>query len=303
MLNQVIDDYLNIRRTAGFELKVDEGLLRNYARFAAARSETHVRRQTAMDWAAQAPSPDQRERRLGMLRRFAEHARAEEPAHEHVPQHVFAHQRRRVLPTLLSPEQLQQLLDATARLRPKGSLRPLTYYSLFGLLVATGLRISEALHLRLDDVTADGLLVRKTKFHKSRLVPLHETTDAALARYLEQRKAVGGGDDHVFISTTGGALTYAMANGTFHYLIASINLASGPDQRPPRIHDLRHYFALKALESCNGGRDAVARHMMALSTYLGHARVADTYWYLQTTPHLMHGIADACEHNDNGGTL
>lgn len=303
MLNQVIDDYLNIRRTAGFELKVDEGLLRNYARFAAARSETHVRRQTAMDWAAQAPSPDQRERRLGMLRRFAEHARAEEPAHEHVPQHVFAHQRRRVLPTLLSPEQLQQLLDATARLRPKGSLRPLTYYSLFGLLVATGLRISEALHLRLDDVTADGLLVRKTKFHKSRLVPLHETTDAALARYLEQRKAVGGGDDHVFISTTGGALTYAMVNGTFHYLIASINLASGPDQRPPRIHDLRHYFALKALESCNGGRDAVARHMMALSTYLGHARVADTYWYLQATPHLMHGIADACEHNDNGGTL
>lgn len=303
MLNQVIDDYLNIRRTAGFELKVDEGLLRNYARFAAARSETHVRRQTAMEWAAQAPSPDQRERRLGMLRRFAEHARAEEPTHEHVPQHVFAHQRRRVLPTLLSPEQLQQLLDATARLRPKGSLRPLTYYSLFGLLAATGLRISEALHLRLDDVTADGLLVRKTKFHKSRLVPLHETTDAALARYREQRKAVGGGDDHVFISTTGGALTYAMANGTFHYLIASINLASGPDQRPPRIHDLRHYFALKALESCNGGRGAVARQMMALSTYLGHARVADTYWYLQATPHLMHGIADACEHNDNGGTL
>ena len=107
--------------------------------------------------------------------------------------------------------------------------------------------------LRLDDVTADGLLVRKTKFHKSRLVPLHETTDAALARYLEQRKAVGGGDDHVFISTTGGALTYAMVNGTFHYLIASINLASGPDQRPPRIHDPRHYFALKALGATTAG--------------------------------------------------
>jgi integrase len=301
MLNQAIDDYLKIRRTAGFELKVDEGLLRNYARFAAARSETHVRRQTATDWAAQAPSPEQRERRLGMVRRFAEHVRAEDPAHERVPRQVFAHQRRRAFPTRLTPEQLQQLLDATARLRPKGSLRPLTYYTLFGLLAATGLRISEALRLRLDDVTADGLLVRKTKFHKSRLVPLQDSTDTALRRYLEQRDAVGGGDDHVFISTTGGALTYAMVNGTFHYLIASINLASGADQRPPRIHDLRHYFALKALEHCNGGRDAVARHMLALSTYLGHAHVADTYWYLQATPQLMRGIADACEHGDDGG--
>ncbi len=301
MLNQAIDNYLKIRRVAGFELKVDEGLLRNYARFAVDRSETHVRRQTALDWAAQAPSPDQRERRLGMVRRFAEHARAEDPAHERVPQHVFAHKRRRVFPTLFSPEQLRQLLDATARLRPKGSLRPHTYYTLFGLLAATGLRISEALHLRLDDVTADGLLVRKTKFHKSRLVPLHESTAAALERYLEQRKAVGGGDDHVFISTTGGALTYAMVNGTFHFLIASINLGSKPNQRPPRIHNLRHYFAVKALENCNGGCDAVARHMMALSTYLGHAHVSDTYWYLQATPHLMQGIADAGERCDDGG--
>jgi integrase len=236
-----------------------------------------------------------------MVRRFAEHVRAEDPVHERIPRQVFAHQRRRAFPTQLAPEQLQQLLDATARLRPKGSLRPLTYYPLFGLLAATGLRISEALRLRLDDVTADGLLVRKTKFHKSRLVPLQETTDAALRHYLEQRDAVGGGDDHVFISTTGGALTYAMVNGTFHYLIASINLASGPDQRPPRIHDLRHYFALKALERCSGGRDAVARHMLALSTYLGHAHIVDTYWYLQATPQLMRGIADACEHCDDGG--
>jgi len=301
MLNQAIDDYLKIRRTAGFELKVDEGLLRNYARFATARSQTHVRRQTAMDWAAQAPSPDQRERRLGMVRRFAEHVRAEDPAHERVPRQVFARQRQRAFPTLLMPEQLLQLLDATARLRPKGSLRPLTYYTLFGLLAATGLRIAEALHLRLTDITADGLLVRKTKFHKSRLVPLHETTDAALERYLEQRNAVGGGDDHVFISTTGGALTYAMVNGTLHYLIASINLGLERDQRPPRIHDLRHYFALKALESCNGGHDAVARHMLALSTYMGHAHVADTYWYLQATPQLMRDIADACEHDHDGG--
>ncbi|MEN8176457.1 MAG: tyrosine-type recombinase/integrase, partial [Pseudomonadota bacterium] len=159
---------------------------------------------------------------------------------------------------------------------------------------------SEALHLLLDDVTTDCLVVRKTKFHKSRLVPLHETT-AALQRYLDQRKAAGGGDDHVFVSTTGGALSYAMVNGTFHFLIASINLGSKPDRRPPRIQDLRHYFAVQALENCNGRRDAIASQMMALSTYLGHAHVTDTYWYLQATPHLMRGFADACEHCDDGG--
>lgn len=301
MLNQAIENYLKIRRVAGFELKVDEGLLHNYARFATDRSETHVRRQTAIDWAAQAPSPYQREHRLGMVRRFAEHARAEDPAHECVPQHVFAHKRRRPFPTLFSPEELRQLLDATTRLRPKGSLRPHTYYTLFGLLAATGLRISEALHLRLNDVTADGLVVRKTKFHKSRLVPLHETTAAALQRYLDQRTAAGGGDDYLFVSTTGGRLTYAMVNGTFHFLIASITLGSKPDQRPPRIHDLRHYFAVQALENCNGGRDAVAPHVVALSTYLGHAHVTDTYWYLQATSHLMHSIADACQRCDDGG--
>lgn len=302
MLTRAIDSYLEVRRAAGFELKVDEGLLRNFARFAAERSETHVRGQTAIAWAAQAPSPSQRERRLGMTRRFVNHARAEDPAHEPVPRYVFAHQRTRPVPYIFSATELQQLLDATARLRPHGSLRPLTYYTLFGLLAATGLRISEARQLVLADVTTDGLVVRKTKFRKNRLVPLHETTAAALARYLDQRHAVGGADDHVFISTTGRALTYAMVNGTFHFLLRSVRLRSQPGHRAPRIHGLRHQFAVRALERCTGGREHIARHVLALSTYLGHAHVADTYWYLQATPHLMTGIADACEAFFDGGT-
>ena len=181
MLTRALDGYLSVRRAAGFELTVDEGLLRNFTRFATARADTHVRRQTAIAWATAAPSPSQRERRLGMVRRFVDHARAEDPAHEPVPRHVFAHHRTRPVPYILSATELQQLLDATARLRPAGSLRPRTYYTLFGLLAATGLRISEARQLVLDDVTTDGLVIRKTKFRKSRLVPLHETTAAALA--------------------------------------------------------------------------------------------------------------------------
>jgi integrase len=302
MLTGAIDSYVEVRRAAGFELTVDEGLLRNFARFAAARAETHVRRASAIAWAAHAPSPSQRERRLGMVRRFVDHARAEDPAHEPVPRYVFAHHRTRPVPYVFSATELHQLLDATARLRPKGSLRPLTYYTLFGLLAATGLRSSEARQLALADVTPDGLVIRKTKFRKSRLVPVHETTAAALARYLDQRHAVGGADDHVFISTLGQALTSAMVNGTFHFLLRFVSLHSHPGQRAPRIHGLRHQFAARALERCPGGREHVARHVLALSTYLGHAHVADTYWYLQATPHLMTGIADACEAFLHGGT-
>jgi len=301
MLNRAIDSYLDIRRVAGFELKVDEGLLRDFARSAVGRGESHVRQQTAIDWAAHAPTATQRERRLGVVRIFAEHARAEDPEHELIPKQVFAGKRKRRFPYIFSPAELRQFLDATSGLRPKSSLRPQTYYTLFGLLAATGLRVSEALGLVFDDLTADGLIVRRTKFRKSRLVPLHETVVTALDRYIEQRRAVGGFDDHVFVSRKGRGLTYAMVNGTFHYLVSHLNLHLKPDQPQPQIHHLRHYFAVRALESCPRGPDRVGRHILALSTYLGHTHVTDTYWYLQATPHLMMDIADACEAFIDGG--
>ena len=300
MLSRAIDSYLAIRRATGFEMKVQGGLLRHFARYAADRSQTHVCLQTAIDWAAQAPSPYQRENRLASVRLFARHARAEEARHDLIPRQVFAGQRRRTFPTILSPAELRQLLEATAFLRPRGSLRPHTYYTLFGLLAVTGLRISEAMHLRLHDVTADGLLVRMTKFRKNRLVPLHPTTVAALENYLERRNAYAVEDDHIFIATTGQPLSYAMINGTFRYLVRSIPLQHSPDLPPTRIHDLRHGFAVRALESCHGTPDDIARHTLALSTYLGHAHVTDTYWYLQITPQLTRQIADACAASEEG---
>jgi len=231
MLTQAIESYLAVRRAAGFVMTVDAGLLRGFSRFAAEHTESHVRQQTAIAWAAQAPSPHQRERRLGIVRRFVAHARAEDPVHERIPQLVFARRHIRPLPYPFSDREIEQLLAATARLRPRGSLRPLTYFTLFGLLTATGLRVSEALHLVLDDITADGLLVRQTKFRKSRLVPLHETTAAALEAYLAQRHAVARREAHVFIATTGQALTYPMINGTFHFLLRSVELQTPADGR------------------------------------------------------------------------
>lgn len=302
MLTRAIDNYLGVRRAGGFAMTGDARALRQFARFAADRAQTHVRLQTAMEWAALAPSPAQRERRLGIVRRFADHVRAEDPVHERVPRHVFAHHRTRPLPYLLSDRELQQLLAATARLRPRGSLRPLTYYTLFGLLASTGLRISEALHLTLDDLTPDGLVIRQTKFRKSRLVPLHETTATALDRYLARRHAVAACNAHVFIATTGQALTYPMVNGTFHFLLRFVELRETTGRCAPRIHNLRHRFAVGALERVAGDRDHVSHHVLALSTYLGHAHVADTYWYLHATPLLMRRIADACAAGGAGGT-
>ena len=186
-------------------------------------------------------------------------------------------------------------MKAAAGLRPSGSIRPLMYSTLFGLIAATGMRISEALALRLEDVTDDGLVVRETKFHKSRLLPLHDTTRRALASYLSVRRRLGTLDGALFISNTSVAPAYPTVVATFLRLVRLIGLRGAPGERGPRIHDLRHSFAVRSLEACRADREAVARHIVALSTYLGHGHVTDTYWYLEATPVLMRQIAQASE--------
>jgi len=165
MLTPAIDAYLAIRRSAGFGLRVTEGFLRNYARFATARGDTHIREQTTLEWAALAPSASQRGRRLEAIRIFARHAQAEDAQHEVPRQNVFPRQRLLYRPFIFTEVQSRQLLEQAARLPPSDSLRPWTYCTLFSLLAVTGMRISEALALRFEDITADGLVIRTTKFH------------------------------------------------------------------------------------------------------------------------------------------
>jgi integrase/recombinase XerD len=213
MLMRLIDDYLALRRAAGFQLRVQEVHLRNYARFAAERDETHVRTESAVRWAAQAPSPYQSGQRLSVIRTFARHVRVEDTRHGAPPTDVFATQRAPHLPFIFTADQVRQLLEHVAQLPPSGSLRPWTYCTLFSLLVVTGMRISEALALRFDDITPDGLLIRATKFQKSRLLPLHPTSQEGLERYLQRRRQFGGADDHVFISLRYRPLRYQTAVG------------------------------------------------------------------------------------------
>jgi integrase len=209
---------------------------------------------------------------------FARHAQAEDARHEIPPAGVFPTRRQPFTPFLFTQAQLHQLLQAAAQLPPPGSLRPWTYCALFSLLAVTGLRISEALRLRLDDLTADGLTVHESKFRKSRLVPLHPSAEAGLARYLDRRRRFAGADDHVFVSLRGRTLSYPTVNAVFLALVRRIGLHPGPGHRGPRIHDLRHGFAVRALEACPPERQRSTQHMLALATYLGHAKLVSTYW-------------------------
>jgi len=164
-----------------------------------------------------------------------------------------------------------------------------------GLLAVTGLRISEALALRFKDITPDGLVIRETKFRKSRLVPVHATTTAALQAYVTKRGALVLDDDHLFVSGRQRPLSYFTVVDTFHQLLAAVSIPTDPDRPRPRLMDLRHTFASRALETCPDGREHIGRHMLALTTYMGHARVKSTYWYLSSTPQLLGDIAQACE--------
>ena len=298
MLKQLVDSYLELRRSTGFGMKVHQYLLHSFASFAAQRGETYIRTRTAIEWAARAPSEGQRANRLGMLRVFARFARAEDANHEVPPERVFQARRVHYCPFIFTPKQLHELLVRASKLTPVGSIRPWTFTTLFSLLAVTGLRISEALDLRLHDITEDGLVIRETKFKKSRLVPLHPTTMAGLNRYLEHRGVAD--DDHVFLSLRGRGIRYSGVASVFLRLVRAMEIHPDPGQRGPRIHHLRHGFAIRVIESCPGDRTVVDANMLALMTYMGHGRIDSTYWYLHATSHLLAQISEMAEASSEG---
>jgi integrase/recombinase XerD len=180
-------------------------------------------------------------------------------------------------------------------------MRRQTYSTLFALLSCTGLRVSEAIRLRYSDVTPDGLLVRTTKFKKSRVVSLHETARAALERYLQKRRPYAPYDDHVFISLRRKPLLISDVDTAFRTVADKMGLPHGSGRRRPTPHSLRHAFAVRALLACPDSRDQITQHMLMLSTYMGHSSAAQTYWYLEAVPELMRGIAQRCEADVAGG--
>src|SRR5215472_15495498 len=262
MLAQAVMTYLAVRRATGFALRCESFQLKSFAAFSEAREKCYVSSDIAIEWAG-----------------LARYLRAEDEHHE-VPPAIFGVEKPpRPTPYILTPEQISQLIDAASRSGYR-TLRRATYSTLFSLLACTGLRVSEAIRLHFDDITLDGLAIRNTKFRKSRLVPLHETAQAGLERYLQRRRPYAPCDDHVFVSSRGNPIRLVDVDKAFRAAVKQIGLPHGGGRKRPTPHSLRHAFTVRALQTCPDGRDAITKHMLALSTYLGHSKVAHTYWYL-----------------------
>ena len=298
---QAVETYLATRRSLGFELLNADYLLRSFARFVAARRETHVRTASAIEWSSLSGTVAQRDERLKTICRFVRYMRAEDDRHELPPSDHFGYRKTRRVPHIYSNAEICLLMDSALQLKPADSLRPHSYATLIGLLVATGLRISEALALQFSDITSDGLLIRKTKFQKTRLVPVHDTVRTAIDGYVLRPRRTHSNGSHVFIRNDGRPLPYWEVRATFLKLLKMSDLLAAG--RRQRLHELRHTFAVRALEASPAGRQRIGQHMLALATYMGHANIYDTYWYLETTPELLRDIAAAGETFYCGGQL
>jgi integrase len=188
-------------------------------------------------------------------------------------------------------DDIVRLLEAARHIDPTNEFKGMAYATLFGLLAVTGLRVGEATGLERQDVDLRRslLLIRRAKVNKTRLVPLHATARRALARYAAQRDQVFPApvSPNFFVSERGTRLTDNTVNQWFHRIACQIGLCQRGRHRGPRVHDLRHYFAVRTLLRWYRSDTNVEARLPELSTYLGHAGVQHTYWYLSAVPQLL----------------
>lgn len=295
--------FVAMQRKLGYQYKRTGESLQNFARFAEHRGETYIRSTTVLEWASSStPSPHERVRKLHAMHAFACWLHAEDARHEVPPRDALGRLNyRRPSPHLVSLPDIRKLLAAALSMGPHGTIAPQTWHHLFGLIAVTGLRLSEAVALMLDDITPDGLVIRNTKFGKTRMVALHPTSWDALRRYLTLRNKEKTQDRHVFVIATGRPPSKVRAMQVFRHLAEKAGIRE-PGERGPTSHSLRHSFAVRSLENLKPDAKP-GRHMLALATYLGHTEVSDSYWYLEATPVLLRGIAEATERAfANGGS-
>ncbi len=301
MLIHHVTRYVDYRQKLGVGFEDGEQTLTLFARYADKHGDNHVTIDRIHEWCSQACSPERARTKYNLLRRFSMFLRAEDPGHAAPPIGAFGCRRRpRPAPYLLQREQIAAIMSAALTL-PNTTIAPHTYHCLFGLLAVTGMRVSEALALQRSDFTRDGLLVRRSKGGGSRLLPIHSTTRETVEAYFHRRSRAFTVSDSLFIVRTGRAPDRSTVRKVFAGLARQLGIR-GPVGTPgPRLHDLRHSFAVRSLEACAHGYDAVRRHMTALRDYLGHSHIEHTYWYLEATPVLMRTIAAANEDCFLGG--
>jgi len=294
-LRTALDGYLAVRRHLGFTLRDAGAALHDFVTFVERHRTAVITTELALAWAQQPATaqPATWARRVSFVRGFARYRRATDPRTEIPPATLLPHRAPRARPYLYSADDIRRVLRATLAWSGWSTLRPWTYHCLFGLLSVAGLRLGEARNLLLSDVDlqAGVLTIRGAKFAKARLVPIHPSTAQVLAAYLARRKRHRAGraaSPYVFITERGHRLDSSDIRKTFHAVCHRVGLRAPDGSRGPRLHDLRHRFAVMTLVRWyRAGHDA-ERWLPRLSTYLGHVHVSDTYWYLSAWPELMH---------------
>lgn len=291
-----LDRYLSVRRSLGYDLRNDERVLRRFARFADKEGAPHIATALFLRWDASLPNvgTSTRAARLGKVRLFAQWLNSVDPAHEVPPRGLLPDRSGRSRPHIYSEAEIASIIAAAKALPSIYGLRGLTCSTLFGLIAVTGLRISEALALDDDDLDAGGdvLRVRRGKLGRERLLPLDPTVVAQLVGYVAERdRLLGHAADAFFVTCKGTRLTDCSARYNFARACQQIGLRA--DQqfcrhgRGPRIHDLRHTFAVRTMINWyRTGKDP-AREMIRLTTYLGHTDPDNTFWYLEAVPELL----------------
>ena len=296
-LRAALDQYLTLRRSLGYQLRQVEATLRSFIAFADEKGASYITPDLMLRWAQQLskPQPATKAAWLAMVRRFALWRSSWDPRTEVPSENLLSQRYRRQPPYIYKDDEVEQLVRSAAQLPSKRGMRGLTYSTFFGLIAATGMRLSEGLALDRDDVALDDgiLAIRRTKFGKSRLVPVHPSTCIALQRYAEDRDRILHRTTipAFFVSERGTRITKSSADYNFAKVLLRIGLRTplpgSRRGRGPRLHDLRHRFAVRTLVNWYRAGLDVERELPKLATYLGHVHVNDTYWYIEAAPELL----------------
>jgi integrase/recombinase XerD len=296
--SEELDRYLTVRRSLGYDLRTAERILRRFIAFAERESALNLSTDLVLRWQASAPPVRQQTSaaRLRTVRIFAQWLHGLDPKHD-VPLKDLVprrRDRRRPQPYIYSEDEIRRIIAAAAELPSINGLRAPTCSTLFGLIAVTGLRVSEAVALDRDDVDLEAgvLTIRRGKLGKARLLPLVASTIASLAAYARERdRLLGGPPPWFFVSDRGKRLSDCGARYNFAAVCQHIGLRPAEKYHRhghgPRIHDLRHSFAVRTLIDCYRDGGDVGQTMLKLATYLGHAVPAHTYWYIEAVPELL----------------
>ena len=288
-LNAHLEEYLRLRRSLGFQLNFPGRSLPTLIEYIDAAGAETITTDLAIAWAKlpQDAQPLHWAHRLSAARGFARYLQTIDPATEVPPRDVFGARQQRPTPYLWSEEDIRRLLDRARLLEPE--LRAASCEALLGLLAATGMRVGEAVSLERDDVDLAGAVVtiRDGKFRRARLVPIHESTAAVLRAYASRRDRLcpKPGSSAFFVSGGRRALTTNSVRNAFIRITTELGLRT--QDVHPRVHDLRHAFAVRTIINWLRAGVDIDVMMPALATYLGHVNPVDTYWYLQASPELM----------------